>query len=70
MSTTPATLASVLDAGGPALARALERIEARLAEVTEGHGPSWPATPPARWPRAASGCGRWWSCSAAARATP
>ena len=39
MSTTPATLASVLDAGGPALARALERIERRLADVTEGHGP-------------------------------
>ena len=38
MSTTPATLASVLDAGGPALARALERIEARLGEVTQGHG--------------------------------
>ncbi len=38
VSTTPATLASVLDAGGPALARALERIEARLSEVTEAHG--------------------------------
>ncbi len=38
MSTTPATLASVLDAGGPALARALERTEGRLAEIAEGHG--------------------------------
>ncbi len=38
MSTTPATLESVLDAGGPALARALKRIEARLGEITAGHG--------------------------------
>ncbi|MGI8749013.1 MAG: polyprenyl synthetase family protein [Thermoleophilaceae bacterium] len=38
MSTTPATLTSVLDAGGPVLSRALDRTETRLAEIAEGHG--------------------------------
>ena len=38
MSTTPATLTSVLDAGGPLLSRALQRTEARLAEIADGHG--------------------------------
>ncbi len=38
MSTTPATLTSVLDAGGPLLSRALQRTEARLAEIAHGHG--------------------------------
>jgi geranylgeranyl pyrophosphate synthase len=38
VSTTPATLASVLEAGGPVLERALKRTEARLAEVADGHG--------------------------------
>lgn len=38
MSTTPATLTSVLDAGGPVLSRALQRTETRLAEIAEGSG--------------------------------
>jgi geranylgeranyl pyrophosphate synthase len=40
VSTTPATLTSVLDAGGPLLSRSLARTEARLAEVAESHGPT------------------------------
>jgi geranylgeranyl pyrophosphate synthase len=35
---TPEQLASVLDAGGEALRRRIERTEARLAEVAAGHG--------------------------------
>ncbi len=38
MNTAQAQLGAVLSAGGPALARLLERTEARLAEVAEGHG--------------------------------
>jgi len=38
VSTTPATLTSVLDAGGPVLSRALHRTETRLAEIAEGSG--------------------------------
>ena len=38
MNTTQAQLGAVLAAGGPELARLLERTEARLAEVAEGHG--------------------------------
>jgi geranylgeranyl pyrophosphate synthase len=37
--TGPAQLASVLEAGGPALSRQLHRTEARLAEVADSHGP-------------------------------
>jgi geranylgeranyl pyrophosphate synthase len=40
VTTTPATLTSVLDAGGPLLARALARTEARLAEVAQSQGPT------------------------------
>jgi len=36
--TATAQLASVLQAGGPRLARRLQRTEVRLAEVAEGHG--------------------------------
>jgi geranylgeranyl pyrophosphate synthase len=39
MNTSQAQLGAVLAAGGPQLARLLERTEARLAEVAEGHGP-------------------------------
>jgi geranylgeranyl pyrophosphate synthase len=39
MNTTQAQLGAVLAAGGPELARLLERTEVRLAEVAEGHGP-------------------------------
>jgi geranylgeranyl pyrophosphate synthase len=39
MNTSQAQLGAVLAAGGPELARLLERTEARLAEVAEGHGP-------------------------------
>jgi geranylgeranyl pyrophosphate synthase len=38
MNTAQAQLGAVLAAGGPELARLLERTEARLAEVAEGHG--------------------------------
>ncbi len=38
MNTAQAQLGAVLSAGGPALARLLERTEARLAEVAESHG--------------------------------
>ena len=38
MNTTQAQLGAVLAAGGPALARLLERTESRLAEVAESHG--------------------------------
>ncbi|MGH3995824.1 MAG: polyprenyl synthetase family protein, partial [Pseudonocardiaceae bacterium] len=38
MNTTQAQLGAVLTAGGPELARLLERTEQRLAEVAEGHG--------------------------------
>jgi geranylgeranyl pyrophosphate synthase len=38
VNTTQAQLGAVLAAGGPELARLLERTEARLAEVAEGHG--------------------------------
>ena len=38
MNTTQAQLGAVLAAGGPELARLLDRTEARLAEVAEGHG--------------------------------
>jgi geranylgeranyl pyrophosphate synthase len=37
--TGPAQLASVLEAGGPALSRQLHRTEASLAEVADSHGP-------------------------------
>jgi geranylgeranyl pyrophosphate synthase len=36
---TPAELASVLEAGGIALSRLMHRTESRLAEVAESHGP-------------------------------
>jgi geranylgeranyl pyrophosphate synthase len=39
VNTTQAQLGAVLAAGGPELARLLERTEARLAEVAERHGP-------------------------------
>ena len=39
MNTTQAQLGAVLAAGGPELARLLERTEARLAEVAGRHGP-------------------------------
>jgi geranylgeranyl pyrophosphate synthase len=38
VNTAQAQLGAVLSAGGPALARLLERTETRLAEVAEGHG--------------------------------
>ena len=38
MNTAQAQLGAVLSAGGPALARLLERTEARLAQVAETHG--------------------------------
>jgi geranylgeranyl pyrophosphate synthase len=38
MNTAQAQLGAVLSAGGPSLARLLERTEARLAEVAETHG--------------------------------
>jgi geranylgeranyl pyrophosphate synthase len=38
MNTAQAQLGEVLAAGGPGLARLLERTELRLAEVAEGHG--------------------------------
>ena len=38
MNTAQAQLGAVLAAGGPALARLLERTESRLAEVAESHG--------------------------------
>jgi len=38
VNTTQAQLGAVLAAGGPELARLLDRTEARLAEVAEGHG--------------------------------
>ena len=38
MNTAQAQLGAVLSAGGPELARLLERTEARLAEVASGHG--------------------------------
>ena len=38
VNTAQAQLGAVLSAGGPALARLLERTEARLAEVAETHG--------------------------------
>ena len=38
MNTAQAQLGAVLAAGGPALARLLERTETRLAEVAESHG--------------------------------
>jgi geranylgeranyl pyrophosphate synthase len=38
MNTAQAQLGAVLTAGGPGLARLLERTECRLAEVTDGHG--------------------------------
>jgi geranylgeranyl pyrophosphate synthase len=38
LNTTAAQLGAVLAAGGPELARQLERTEARLAEVARGHG--------------------------------
>jgi geranylgeranyl pyrophosphate synthase len=38
VNTAQAQLGAVLSAGGPALARLLERTEARLAEVADGHG--------------------------------
>jgi len=38
VTTAPAQLGAVLAAGGPQLAAALERTEARLAEVVAGHG--------------------------------
>ena len=38
MNTTQAQLGAVLAAGGPELARLLDRTETRLAEVAEGHG--------------------------------
>ena len=38
MNTARAQLGAVLSAGGPALARLLERTETRLAEVAKGHG--------------------------------
>jgi geranylgeranyl pyrophosphate synthase len=38
VNTAQAQLGAVLSAGGPALARLLERTEARLAEVAESHG--------------------------------
>jgi geranylgeranyl pyrophosphate synthase len=40
MNTTRAQLGAVLAAGGPELARLLERTEARLTEVAESHGAS------------------------------
>jgi geranylgeranyl pyrophosphate synthase len=40
VTTTPATLTSVLDAGGPLLARSLARTETRLAEVAQSQGPT------------------------------
>lgn len=39
MNTAQAQLGAVLAAGGPELTRLLDRTEARLAEVTKGHGP-------------------------------
>jgi geranylgeranyl pyrophosphate synthase len=39
VNTAQAQLGAVLAAGGPELARLLDRTEARLAEVGEGHGP-------------------------------
>jgi len=38
LSASAAGFASVLEAGGPSLSRLLHRTEARLAEVSEGHG--------------------------------
>jgi geranylgeranyl pyrophosphate synthase len=38
VNTAQAQLGAVLSAGGPALARLLERTETRLAEVAQGHG--------------------------------
>ena len=38
MNTARAQLGAVLSAGGPALARLLERTEARLAEIAQSHG--------------------------------
>jgi geranylgeranyl pyrophosphate synthase len=38
VNTAQAQLGAVLSAGGPALARLLERTEGRLAEVVDGHG--------------------------------
>ncbi len=38
MNTAQAQLGAVLSAGGPGLARLLERTEARLAQVAETHG--------------------------------
>ncbi len=38
MNTAQAQLGAVLSAGGPELARLLERTEARLAEIASGHG--------------------------------
>jgi geranylgeranyl pyrophosphate synthase len=40
VNTAQAQLGAVLAAGGPDLARLLERTEARLVEVAEGHGPA------------------------------
>ena len=38
MNTTQAQLGAVLAAGGPELARLLDRTELRLAEIAAGHG--------------------------------
>jgi geranylgeranyl pyrophosphate synthase len=39
-ATSPEQLGPVLEAGGPELSRQLLRAEARLGELTEGHGPA------------------------------